>query len=145
MDFTVIGSSVNLAARLEGLNKFYGTEILASGRLRDIAGEGFLFRPVDIVLPKGALEPMEIFELVGAMSESGFEPDQSDVDYVRLWTAAMTLYRARDFQAALPAFETLVRTRPHDPVAKIYVKRAAEYVAWPPPPDWDGVAKFESK
>jgi adenylate cyclase len=66
MDFTVIGSSVNLASRLEGLNKFYGTEILASGRLRTLAGDAFLFRPLDVVLPKGAFEPMEVFELIGA-------------------------------------------------------------------------------
>jgi hypothetical protein len=62
-----------------------------------------------------------------------------------LWEAAIYLYRARDFQAALPAFETLLKARPQDAVTKLYVKRAAEYLAWPPPPEWDGVQKFETK
>lgn len=145
MDFTVIGSSVNLASRLEGLNKFYGTEILASQRLRELAGDAFLFRPVDRALPKGAFEPMEIFELIGAFGVPEFEPSADDIDYVRLWTAAITLYRHCDFQAALLSFETLLKTRPTDSVAKLYVRRCHQFLAEPPPPDWDCVQIFETK
>jgi adenylate cyclase len=78
MDFTVIGSSVNLASRIEGLNKHYGTEILASERLRELADHGFLCRAIDLVLPKGAFNAFEVFELISDRAE----PPPADWDGV---------------------------------------------------------------
>ena len=141
MDFTVIGSSVNLASRIEGLNKFYGTEILASERLRALAMGAFVFRNVDRVLPKGAVYPFEIFELIGAVADV----DGAALARLARWEAAMALFTARDWNAALAAFVAYCATETQDHLAKFYVKRCRDMIANPPPASWDGVQPFEMK
>lgn len=141
MDFTVIGSSVNLASRIEGLNKYYGTEILASDRLKALAGDGFVFRSVDLVMPKGALHAFGIHELFG---ERDAVPTET-LEYVARWEEACALVRRRQWSAALAAFRALAAHRPHDRLAELYVRRCAGFLAAPPPADWDGVQRFDSK
>ena len=104
MDFTVIGSTVNLASRIEGLNKVYGTEILASARLVELAGEEFVLRSVGRVLPKGAVFPFEIFELTGMKGEIA-------VETAARWEAAMDVFRARDWAGAEAAFAGYARRK----------------------------------
>jgi adenylate cyclase len=140
MDFTVIGSSVNLASRIEGLNKYYGTEILASQRLKESAGAAFVFRSVDLVMPKGAIHSFEIFELLGESdSYSG------DRQYLSRWEAAYALFKQRRWSDAQAAFQALSAEKPADKVAALYVKRCQGFVAAPPPADWDGVQRFDAK
>jgi class 3 adenylate cyclase len=143
MDFTVIGSSVNLASRIEGLNKFYGTEILASDRIRELVGEDMVFRRVDLVLPKGALDAFEIFELLG--DKSVLQTDPQLVGFLRRWTEAHDLFKQRRWAQALVTFSALAVERPQDRLATRYVQRCKDFVARPPPVDWDGVQSFESK
>jgi class 3 adenylate cyclase len=143
MDFTVIGSSVNLASRIEGLNKFYGTEILASQRLRDLAREHFVFRSIDRVMPKGALHDFEIFELLG--EAENFAGNTTAAAYLSLWENAYGLYKERKWPEALAAFERLVVLQADDRVAQLYVKRCADLIKHPPPPSWDGIQRFDTK
>jgi len=143
MDFTVIGSSVNLASRIEGLNKFYGTEILASQRLRDLAHEQFMFRSVDHVMPKGAVHDFEIYELLGTHAE--FAGNAEGLDYIARWQAAYALYKQRKWLDALGAFEALAAAQPKDKVAELYVGRCRDFVAESPPAGWDGVQRFDMK
>ncbi|MGB1026653.1 MAG: adenylate/guanylate cyclase domain-containing protein, partial [Rhodospirillaceae bacterium] len=77
MDYTVIGGPVNMAARLEGLNKAYGTTVLISNSVRDGLGAEFLVRSMDVALPKGAVTPIEVFELMG-MAVAPAEPETPD-------------------------------------------------------------------
>jgi class 3 adenylate cyclase len=141
MDFTVIGSSVNLASRIEGLNKHYGTEILASERLRELADHEFLFRSVDLVLPKGAFDAFEIFELLNDRAQAAPE----DQAYVFKWQQAYRLYRNREWTKALTMFMALSTERPDDKIAALYIRRCHGYLAQPPPADWDGVTRYDSK
>ncbi len=143
MDFTVIGSSVNLASRIEGLNKFYGTEILASQRLHDLAREHFVFRSVDHVMPKGAVFDFEIYELLGTRAD--FADNTDGLDYIARWQAAYALYKQRKWLDALNAFEVLASAQSGDKVAALYVTRCRDFVAAPPPLGWDGVQKFDTK
>ncbi|MBL8643020.1 MAG: adenylate/guanylate cyclase domain-containing protein, partial [Rhodospirillaceae bacterium] len=143
LDFTVIGSSVNLASRIEGLNKYYKTEILASSRLRDLADAEMAFRRVDYVLPKGAIEPFEIFELIG--ERATVMADGVWAGFLKRWDEAQALYKQRRWAEALAQFSALSAERPDDNVAKIYVDRCQSFVAAPPPPDWDGIRLFDSK
>jgi class 3 adenylate cyclase len=143
MDFTVIGSSVNLASRIEGLNKFYGTEILASDRIRKLAGDDMVFRRVDLVLPKGALDAFEIYELLG--DKSILANDEVTREYLQGWADAHALFKQRRWAQALVAFSALAIERPQDRVAKRYVQRCKDFVTHPPSVDWDGVQSFESK
>ncbi|MDX2225261.1 MAG: adenylate/guanylate cyclase domain-containing protein [Rhodospirillaceae bacterium] len=145
MDFTVIGGSVNLASRLEGLNKVYGTSILASDALRANAGDRFLFRPVDRVMPKGVVAPVDIFELIGAFGVADLAPAPADVSYVEAWDAAYTAYRRREFTAARGLFAALAAERPADALAGRYLARATVLADQPPPIGWDGVERFDNK
>ncbi|MCA8968107.1 MAG: adenylate/guanylate cyclase domain-containing protein, partial [Planctomycetes bacterium] len=65
LDYTAIGDTVNMGSRIEGLNKFYGTQILVSDAMAARVQEVFLLRPVDTVVPKGGSAPFKIWELVG--------------------------------------------------------------------------------
>ncbi len=143
MDFTVIGSSVNLASRIEGLNKFYGTEILASQRLRDLAAAKFVFRSIDRVMPKGAINDFEVFELLG--DRESFINNTAALDYLTLWENAYMLYKSRKWTEALAAFERLLVLRAHDRVAAMFVQRCQAFVSTPPPPSWDGIQRFDTK
>lgn len=143
MDFTVIGSSVNLASRIEGLNKYYGTEILASQRLRELAGDTFVFRSVDRVMPKGAIYDFEIYELLGV--RDSLSTNIPAIDYLTRWEKAYGFYKARAWADALEMFRALAAEQPKDHVAGIYVKRCAEFVSTPPVASWDGIQRFDAK
>jgi adenylate cyclase len=148
MMYTAMGRMVNLAARLEGLNKRYGTEILVSEATRRGAGAGFAFRPVDLVLPKGASEPVEVHELLGlsaalAPEEAPLVADPALVASLPAWREVVVLFRAARFaeaEAALAAARV-----PGDPLAEAYAARLAALCASPPGGDWSPVIRFADK
>jgi adenylate cyclase len=146
MEYTALGAAVNLASRLEGLNKVYGTQILASEATLRAAGEGFVWRVVDQVEPKGTTEPILIHELMGlAGDDPELAPEQGVLDYRLRWEAAFALYRQRDWAAASAAFAALAGERPQDQAAQVLARRTAQFLADPPPADWDGSAVYQSK
>lgn len=130
-DYTAIGDNVNLASRLEGLNKYYGTHILVSEPTRAQA-EGFLFREVDLVRVKGKNEPVAVYELLKEepASLAGF-------------LEALALYRSREFDRARALFAEIADGG--DPVSRLYLARCGEFLISPPGPDWDGVYVAKSK
>ena len=148
MMYTAMGRMVNLAARLEGLNKRYGTEILVSEATRRGAGAGFVFRPVDLVLPKGAAEPVEVHELLGLSAaltpeEAPLLADPALVASLPAWREVVVLFRARrlaDAEAALAAARV-----PGDPLGEAYAARLAALRASPPGEDWSPVIRFADK
>jgi class 3 adenylate cyclase len=140
LDFTVIGSAVNLASRIEGLNKYYGTEILASDRMRSLAEDEFVFRSVDRVMPKGAIHDFEIYELLGA--RESFEPQA--LTALARWEEAYQLFKAHKWVDAKAAFAVWIEANAHDKVAGLYLKRCEDFIA-APPLAWDGVQRFDAK
>ena len=130
--YTVIGDGVNLAARLESLNKAYGTRILASEELRAEAGDGFLWRPIDRTAVVGRSAGGTVFELVAYEGRA----DEVVRKRVAEYTRAFELYLERKFSEAAGIFELLA---PADPPSAILGARAAEYAMHPPPEDWTGV------
>ena len=150
LDFTVIGASVNLASRLEGLNKHYGTQILTSEATRDACADRFLFRTVDMALPKGAVRPTRIYELIGAMpgvdpALADIEASPEDVKLCAAWEATYAHYMARHWQNVMTAIGTFNANFPGDRLAQVYMKRTWLYLQDPPGPDWDGVEQHLSK
>ncbi|MCB2191484.1 MAG: adenylate/guanylate cyclase domain-containing protein [Deltaproteobacteria bacterium] len=146
MDYTALGAAVNLASRLEGLNKVYGTQILASRATQEAAGEGFVWRSIDQVEPKGTSEPTLIYELVGMLDDAAeLAPAPEETAYLRRWEAAFALYQKRDWPAAADAFGALATERPQDTAAQVLARRIAAFLIDPPPPDWDGSAVYDRK
>lgn len=135
--YTVMGDAVNLAARLEPQCKEYGTEILiGAGTERLIRGE-FNVRPIDLVVVKGKTEPLEIFELLGSK-----EAPQFVLDLMRHFNEGVELFRARQFEAALKAFQQALPNEPkQDGInpSQTYIQRCEQLVQQPPPPEWNGV------
>lgn len=148
LSYTAIGTMVNLASRLEGLNKFYGTGILISDATRREAGAGFLCRPVDLVLPKGARKPMEIFELLGLAEPSPEDATLAVAPVIRAglsgWAEAVADYRAKRFAAALERIEALPIDGA-DPLRAAYVTRLRTLLVNPPPAGWSPVIGFNDK
>jgi adenylate cyclase len=130
MSYTALGDGVNLSSRLEGLNKAYGTWILASGALRDAAGDAFAFRLVDRVAVKGKTRGVAVYELLGRAAEV---PPVA-IQNARAYEAAFSAYGERRFADALSAL-----TACDDAPAAALAERCRAFVASPPPADWDGV------
>lgn len=146
IDFTAIGDPVNIASRLEGLNKFYKTSILVSGPVVEACAEKFLFRYVDRSLPKGAGAPLDIYEPIGLYDgPDEFRVSDQNITFVKDWDEALADYRNRNWVKALDAMESFAKRYSDDGVARIYLERIIEYIANPPSDDWDGIIRFNQK
>jgi len=134
-DFTVLGDSVNLGSRLEGLNKEYGTRVIVGAGTREAAGDAFRYRYLDLVAVKGKTEPVAIYELV---APAGTLPPERE-ELLAVYGRAMDTYRAQDWAAAADLFARALALDPTDGPSRLYRDRAEAYLAAPPPPTWDGV------
>lgn len=141
-NYTCIGDAVNLASRLEGVNKQYGTTILCGPRTVELAGEAFVFRELDKVRVKGKQEAVGLYELVAGKNDRLSVEQKSALDRYGHGLAA---YRARDFAKALEHFEAVLKLSPADGPAAIFRDRCQAYQKSPPPPGWDGVHDLHEK
>lgn len=137
-NYTVMGDMVNLASRLEGANKYFATEIMASETTMLLAGRGFTWRELDAIRVKGRGEPVKIYEPV---TISGQETP-ADVTKLKAYAEGLARWRARDFAAAADAF---ARVAGDDPPSALFLQRAREHVATPPGADWEPVNTLEGK
>lgn len=133
LSYTAMGDGVNLAARLEGLNKIYGTRILVSEDVRARVGAdaAFVFRQVDRVAVKGKQRAVRVYELVGVPGEDEVERRRPDLGR---YEDALAACFERQFERAL----ALLAGLPPDGPAGVLAARCRSWLAIPPPPDWDG-------
>lgn len=124
MSYTVMGDGVNIAARLEGINKEYGTGICISHAVFKEAGERLCVRPIDDVTVKGRRSKVPIYELVGAHGIGPeFEPDEATVRLCQLTRTAYNALVAEDYAVALSRYQEIMSEYPDDPVARAMAKR----------------------
>ena len=139
LNYTAIGDTVNLASRLESANKFFGTGIIIGEATRREAGERIIVRELDRIAVYGKSEGSAIFELI-ALAENGAQPQ-----WAATYEDGLARYRARDFEAAIKAFEAAVSARGEDAAASMMIARCRDYIAEPPPADWDGTTVLGMK
>ncbi len=126
MSYTVMGDGVNIAARLEGINKEYGTGICISHAVFKEAGERLCVRPIDDVTVKGRRSKIPIYELVGAYGIGPeFEPDEATLRLCKLTRTAYNALVAEDYTMALSRYQEIEVEYPDDPVARAMAKRLA--------------------
>jgi adenylate cyclase len=138
MSYTAMGDTVNVASRLEGVNKLYGTALLASAATVEASG-WTACREIDRVRVKGRGEPLTIFELFGTDAAGAPPPAALDA-----YAEGLRAYRARRFEAAEQAFRR-ARRAGDGACAEIMADRAAALATSPPPPDWDGAHNLAVK
>jgi len=138
--YTVMGDSVNLASRLEGLTRQYGVGMLVGEATRAVC-DGVAFREVDRVRVKGKREAVAVYEPLGGEHDV----DTALVAEVAQWHAALEHYRAQRWDAALEALNALQRSRPESILYGEFLRRVDVLRAQPPGADWDGAWTFDSK
>ena len=141
MDYTIMGDAVNLAARLEGVNKFYGSATLISQHTQRLVGDALEVREVDVVRVVGKNEPVTLFEPLARAGE--LRPEESALR--EAFAEARGHYQRRDFPAAVAAFEAVLAKFPGDGPSETLLARSKLYAEAPPPADWDGVFQLTEK
>jgi adenylate cyclase len=141
MNYTVMGDSVNLASRLEGANKYYGTYTMASEYTWRATKDAFRYRELDTIRVVGKAEPIRVFELIGL---KGGLSDVREATLARFDTG-ITLYRQRRWKEALTAFASALRADMADGPSRVYYARCRKFLSSPPSADWDGVSTLSSK
>ena len=132
-----MSDAVNVASRLEGANKHYGTTIIASERMVGLTGSTFTWRELDATRVKGRTSPVKMYELVAVAGEATPQQRQAAAAYAE----GLAHWRRREFDAAATCF---ARVADFDQPSALFLKRANK-IAAPPGPDWGPVSALESK
>ena len=141
MSYTVMGDTVNLASRLVGANKVYGTRCLISDATRLAAGDAIETREVDRLVLAGHTHSETVFAIMAVAG--GLKPQQSALR--ERYTEGLAAYRARRWDDARRAFRAALDAAPDDEPSKILIKRMEDFAANPPAGDWDGAWHFDHK
>jgi len=136
-DYTAIGDNVNLASRLEGLNKYYGTHLIISHFTKERLHKPYIIRELDTVLVKGKKHPVTIYEVIGSK-----EPNEQLKKELNLYEKALFAYKNRDFNNAKHLFETINKIFPKT-LYKIYIDRCNDFIK--NPNSFTGIYTFTTK
>ena len=141
MNYTVIGNEVNLAARLEGVNKQYGTRIIASESTINETGGKLLSRRLGWIRVVGISKPVRIYEVLELAQDAG----PSLHRLVELFHNALDIFESRVWEDAEIAFNTVLKHSPNDNPSKFYLKYCKHFLQNPPEGNWDGVFNIKEK
>jgi len=142
MDYTVIGDGVNLASRLEGANKEYGSHILISQSCLDGLKSSYRHRLVDNVVVKGKTEPVGIYELLDYHTDESF-PNM--IEALGIFRDGMECYQAGEWEKGMELFRKVLTLNSDDRCSQVYVERCEHLIADGDPENWDGIWRLTSK
>jgi len=142
-NYTVIGDAVNLAARLEGANKHYQTQVMISEfTYAYLTPNLFRTRLLDVIQVKGKSQPVKVYEVYGEITDA---IDADDLQYYQAYHEACAAYLERRFEVARAQFDAALAVRPKDIAAREMLDRMVGLDPTTLPHDWDGVMIFETK
>jgi adenylate cyclase len=141
MNYTIMGNAVNLASRLEGVNKQYGTWLMMSEHTYDTGGADFFVRKLDRVRVVGINEPTRLYELI---EEKGAE-ENTVAQAVEVFHEGMQDFEAKKWKLAAATFRRVLKILPTDGPATVYLKRCQGFMRKPPADNWDGVYSLTTK
>ena len=142
LNYTAIGDGVNLASRLEGVNKIYKTKIIISHETYTVVKDLFICRILDEISVKGKNRSIKIYELLTEKQSSDAE---NYAKFADMFFEIYNIYLNREWQKALKLLKKYNREYPDDYLCQIYTERCREYIEKEPPSSWDGVIKFDAK
>ncbi|MCB1176360.1 MAG: hypothetical protein KDK36_02165, partial [Leptospiraceae bacterium] len=144
MESTVISDSVNLASRIEGLTKFYGSEILISEDTFNELEDPYVYkvRLLDNVIVKGKKDSIFVVEVLDGFSEDLLEKFSKTRE---LFETGSLMYKQAAFEAAIDYFKKVLDINPQDTASAFYLKRAEYYNVHGAPPEWEGIEEFLDK
>ena len=141
MNYSILGNAVNLASRLEGINKQYGTWILTSEDTIRETNQEILSRQLDRIRVAGVNEPVRIYEVLEIKKDAPAAlHEQAD-----LFSKAHSLFELHQWKEAERLFKDLLELYPSDGPSILYLERCRQYLENPPPGNWDGVFNFIEK
>jgi adenylate cyclase len=140
LNYTVIGDTVNVASRLEGANKQYGTQILIGGETARLIRNAFIVREIDSIAVYGRTEGLAVYELIG-LAEVGGE----NTAWIASYEEGLSRYRRRDFSGAIIQFEATLCGRPHDRPASLLLERCKRLQQSGVDEEWSPVAALKAK
>jgi adenylate cyclase len=141
-DYTVMGDPVNLGSRLEGANKFYGTDIMISEFTQDYVKDEFYTRELDLIKVKGKDKPIKVFQLMTS------KKDKVSEDFLKMldtYEKGLEHYKVQEWNEAIDCFEACLKFVPEDPPTVEYRSRCIEYKFNSPGPEWDGITVMTEK
>jgi len=139
-DYTALGENINLASRMEGLNKHLGTQVLMTGETHSSVSEHILTRPLGSFQLKGFEKPVEVYELVGLLEEA-----ETTKEWRELFGQALALYKDRDLTTAKLLFGQVLHLRPDDGPSKFYMNRIDEIESEKMVMEWGGHTRMFDK
>jgi adenylate cyclase len=140
LNYTVIGDAVNVASRLEGASKQYGTQILIGAETARLIRDVFIVREIDNIAVYGRTEGLAVYELIGLAGVSG-----EHTDWIASYEEGLSRYRRRDFSGAITYFEAVLGARPDDRPASLLLERCKHLQQSGVDAEWSSVAALKAK
>jgi adenylate cyclase len=139
-NFTIMGDNVNLASRLEGTNKKFGTHLIISESTYQIVGKKLVVRELDLIRVQGKMRPVRIYELLAMENER-----EKYRDLVDRFHAGLEYYRGGQWDLATEIFDKLAQDYPDDKPSRVFLERCEHLMGQPPEGVWDGVFTMTDK